>query len=160
MCHMNYAYVENGEISSNIPDSAFKLRETIPAHVKPTKKWIGYNNRIKEMQKNNKPLTKLEQADMYDPEIVFMADDIYKYGEKAVFEIDSPKGYGFKTEFSTKDFTSATRWILYNGDQQVSAFVLPATCRPEGFLAAKKANTLVMVQPNEEKEFSVLTGLK
>ena len=97
---------------------------------------------------------------MYDPEIVFMADDIYKYGEKAVFEIDSPKGYGFKTEFSTKDFTSATRWILYNGDQQVSAFVLPATCRPEGFLSAKKANTLVMVQPNEEKEFSVLTGLK
>ena len=160
MCHMNYAYVENGEISSNIPDSAFKLRETIPAHVKPTKKWIEYNNRIKEMQKNNKTLTKLEQADMYDPEIVFMADDIYKYGEKAVFEIDSPKGYGFKTEFSTKDFTSATRWILYNGDQQVSAFVLPATCRPEGFLAAKKANTLVMVQPNEEKEFSVLTGLK
>ena len=48
MCHMNYAYVENGEISSNIPDSAFKLRETIPAHVKPTKKWIEYNNRIKE----------------------------------------------------------------------------------------------------------------
>ena len=65
-----------------------------------------------------------------------------------------------KSEFSTKDFTSATRWILYNGDQQVSAFVLPATCRPEGFLSAKKANTLVMVQPNEEKEFSVLTGLK
>lgn len=41
MCHMNYAYVENGEISSNIPDSAFKLRETIPAHVKPTKNGLN-----------------------------------------------------------------------------------------------------------------------
>ena len=71
---------------------------------------------------------------MYDPEIVFMADDIYKYGEKLFLKlILSVKGYGLKTEFSTKDFTSATRWILYNGDQQVSAFVYRQTCRPEGF---------------------------
>lgn len=160
MCHMNYAYVENGVISSNIPETAFKLRESIPAHVKPTEKWLAYNEEIKEMQKSGKTLTKLEQPDMYDPEIVFMADNIKEYGDKAIFEIDSPDGYGFKTEFLTEDFNSATRWILYNGDQQVSAFVLPATCRPEGFLGAKKANTLVMVQPNEEKTFSVLTGLK
>lgn len=160
MCHMNYAYVENGVISSNIPESAFKLRESIPAHVKPTEKWLAYNEEIKEMQKSGKTLTILDQSDMYDPEIVFMADNIKEYEDRAIFEMDSPDGYGFKTEFLTTDFNSATRWILYNGDQQVSAFVLPATCRPEGFLAAKKANTLVMVQPNEEKEFSVLTGLK
>ncbi len=97
---------------------------------------------------------------MYDPEIVFMADKINQYGKKAVFEIDSPKGYGFKTEFSTEEFTSATRWILYNEDQQVAAFVLPATCRPEGFLAAKKAGTLVILKQNEEKSFTVITGLK
>ena len=85
MCHMNYAYVENGEISSNIPDSAFKLRETIPAHVKPTKKWIEYNNRIKEMQKNNKTLTKLETKQiMYDPEIVLW-QMIYINMEKKLF---------------------------------------------------------------------------
>ena len=61
---------------------------------------------------------------------------------------------------SISTFTPASCKCDTYGDQQVSAFVLPATCRPEGFLAAKKANTLVMVQPNEEKEFSVLTGLK
>ncbi|WP_196607517.1 aldose 1-epimerase family protein [Pectinatus frisingensis] len=160
MCHMNYAYVDNAVITSNIPEKAFKLRESIPAHVKPTPKWIKYNEDIKQMQKTGKTLTKLEQSDMYDPEIVFMADDVKKYAARAVFEMDSPKGYGFATEFSTSDFPCATRWIMYNGDLQVAAFVLPATCRPEGFLAAKKAGTLVMLDPNEEKTFSVLTGKK
>ena len=160
MCHMNYAYVENGKISSNLPETAFKLRESIPAHVKPTPKWLKYNEDIKEMQKAGKSMTVLDQKDMYDPEIVFMADHIDQYGKNAVFEIDSPKGYGFKTEFSTDDFSSATRWIMYNQDLQVAAFVLPATCRPEGFLAAKKAGTLIMLKPNEEKSFTVYTGLK
>lgn len=36
MCHMNYAYVDQGRISSNIPATAFKLRESIPSHVHPT----------------------------------------------------------------------------------------------------------------------------
>ena len=160
MCHMNYAYVDNGIISSNLPQSVFKLRESIPAHVKPTKKWLQYNETIKEMQKTDKTLTYLNQPEMYDPEIVFMADNINKYTEKAVFEITSPQVYGFKTEFSTQDFTNATRWLLYNGDQKVAAFVLPATCRPEGFLAAKKAGTLVMLKSGEEKIFNVQTGLK
>ena len=57
-------------------------------------------------------------------------------------------------------FTSATRWIMKNDDLQVAAFVLPATCRPEGFLAAKKAGTLLYLKPNEKKTFTVLTGLK
>lgn len=160
MCHMNYAYVDNGKIISNFSQSVFKLRESIPAHVKPTPQWLAYNEEIKKNQQKGETLTILNHSEMYDPEIVFMADGIDRYGEQAIFEIDSPKGYGFKTEFSTKDFTSATRWILYNQDQQVAAFVLPATCRPEGFLAAKKSNTLVYLKPQEEKIFKVETGLK
>lgn len=50
--------------------------------------------------------------------------------------------------------------IMKNDDLQVAAFVLPATCRPEGFLAAKKAGTLLYLKPNEKKTFTVLTGLK
>lgn len=44
-------------------------------------------------------------------------------------------------------------------DQQVAAFALPATCRPEGFLAAKEKGTLIYLQPNEERCFSVRTGI-
>ena len=160
MCHMNYAYVDHGVISSNLPDTAFKLRETIPAHVKPTPKWLEFNEEIKAMQRENKTLTKLDRPDMYDPEIVFMADHIDQYKENASFEICSEKGYSFVTEFSTKEFSNATRWLLYNGDQQVAAFVLPATCRPEGFLAAQKAGTLIMLQPGEKRNFKVKTGKK
>lgn len=160
MCHMNYAYVADGVIRSNLPDTAFGLRESVPAHVKPTEKWLAYNEEIKALQREKKTLTKLNRPEMYDPEIVFMADRIDQYGERAVFEIDSPHGYGFKTEFATADFPNVTRWLLYNGDQQVAAFALPATCRPEGFLAAQKAGTLIWLAAGQERTFSVKTGKK
>ena len=160
MCHMNYAYVADGIISSNLPDMAFKLRESIPAHVKPTKLWLEYNEEIKKMQREGKTLSKLDQPYMYDPEIVFMADKIEQYGDLAEFEIASPEGYTFFTKFSTQEFKYATRWILYNGDQQVAAFVLPGTCRPEGFTAAQKAKSLILLEPGEQRVFSVTTGKK
>lgn len=159
MCHMNYAYVDNGHITSNIPATAFKLRESIPSHVHPTSQWLAYNEKLKDEQKAGKSLEVLDKPDMYDPEIVFMADNIDQYGDKVEFQIESPKGYAFKTVFSTKDFPSATRWIMKNNDLQVAAFVLPATCRPEGYLAAKKAGTLQFLAPNERKSFVVHTGL-
>lgn len=160
MCHLNYAYVEDGVISSNLPGGAFSLRESIPAHVKPTKRWLAFNEEIKALQKTGGTLEKLDRPEMYDPEIVFMADSIDKRADSAVFELASPKGYTYFTAFSTKEFPHATRWLLYNADQQVAAFVLPATCRPEGFSAAKKAGTLIYLQAGQERNFSVTTGKK
>lgn len=46
MCHMNYAYVPEATFSQNIPDEAMKLRESVPAHVKPTEQWLAFNQRI------------------------------------------------------------------------------------------------------------------
>lgn len=160
ICHINYAYVDKGEFTANIPDRAFKLRETIPSHIKPTQEWFAYTDEIKKMQAEGKTLTKLGNPDLYNTEIVFLADDIDEYAEYAEAEIHSPKGYSFKTKFSTRQFKHAIRWIMYNGDQQVSSFIIPATSRPEGFLAAKKAGHLIMLQPDETKDFSVTTGLE
>ena len=70
----------------------------------------------------------------------------------------APQGHRFVTRFSTKQFNYATRWILHNGDQKVAAFILPATCRPEGYLAAKEKGTLQMLSPGETRHFSVTTG--
>ena len=36
MCHMNYAYVDDAEFGGNLPADAFRLRESVPAHVTPT----------------------------------------------------------------------------------------------------------------------------
>lgn len=157
MCHMNYAYVENAKLTQTFPNEAFMLRESIPAHVHPTEKWLAYN---KELKQHPGSLNVLNGSEMYDPEIVFFADNLKKHGEILTFEMASPEGFTFFTEFSTKDFNYATRWLLYNEDQKVSAFVLPGTCRPEGFLAAKENGSLIYLKPQEQKTFKVITGKK
>ena len=47
MCHMNYAYVDNAKLTQSVPNEAFMLRESIPAHVHPTEKWLAYNKELK-----------------------------------------------------------------------------------------------------------------
>ena len=157
MCHTNYAYLEQAELTQNIPDDAFILRESIPDHVKPTQKWLDYT---KKLMKKEEPFTALNKPDLYDPEIVFFADELNRYQDEAQFEMVSPDGTAFFTRFSTAGLKFATRWILHNADQQVAAFVLPATCRPEGFKAAEKAGTLLILGPGEEKSFKITTGKK
>lgn len=157
MCHLNSAWVEQGRFQQSIPDDAFQLRTTIPAHVRPTPAWREYTDRL---ARDPQSLQQLDQPQMCDPEIVFFADDLAQYGEEVQFELHSPqKDYALMTRFSTAQFPHATRWLLHNRDQQVAAYILPATCRPEGFLAAKQAGTLIELAPGEQRYFSVETGL-
>jgi hypothetical protein len=157
MCHTNYAYIENAAMKQNIPDSAFKLRESIPGHVKPTEQWMDYNRKLLS---GEEIITALNKPEMYDPEIVFFADKLDQFQEEAEFEMVLPDGTAFFTRFSTAELNYATRWILHNRDQQVGAFVLPATCRPEGFLAAERSGTLLKLEAGEERSFTVITGKK
>ena len=82
-----------------------------------------------------------------------------------VIHKENPTGYSFDSNAGYIAYADSTQnprnnnGVIYVGAvfpaSLNAAFVLPATCRPEGFLSAKKANTLVMVQPNEEKNFSI-----
>lgn len=157
MCHMNYAYVENAEISSNVPDEAFKLRQTVPGHVHPTPEWTQYNNDLKA---SGKIINQLDDKNHYDPEIVFFSSDLTKFTETAKFRMAINNRQNFLTKFATDQFPIVTRWILYNPDQQVGAFALPGTSRPEGYTAAQKAGTLIHLKPQEVKQFKVTTGLE
>lgn len=157
MCHMNYCYEDNATFKQNIPDDIIRIRESIPAHVKPTTQWKIFNEEIKA---GKYKLTALDKNQLYDPEIVFFMDYLHKYQENLEFRMYSTNGYSYVTKFSSKDFDFATRWILYNQDQQVAAFVLPGTCRPEGFLAAKNNGTLIMLEPKEVRTFTVVTGIE
>ncbi|TDQ57591.1 uncharacterized protein DUF4432 [Mesocricetibacter intestinalis] len=157
MCHMNYCYEHGAELSQNIPESAVQLRRTIPAHVKPTPEWLDFNQRI---QQGEYRLNRLENDEMYNPEIVFFMDKLNQYREMAEYRMQSPQGHTYLTRFSTEQFNYATRWILYNQDQQVGAFVLPATCRPEGHCAAKENGSLIIMAPHESRYFSVTTGIE
>ncbi|MDE1536462.1 MULTISPECIES: aldose 1-epimerase family protein [Actinotignum] len=156
MCHMNYAFVPGGVMRQSLPAGSFQLRRSIPAHVTPTPEWIELNNRIIA---GDIDADSLEGAESFNPEIVYFADDLPRYGQSARFELTAPEGHAFFTEFSTAQFPVATRWILWTLDQQVAAFVLPGTSRPEGFLAAKEAGTLIWVEPGGTRSFRVHTGL-
>lgn len=158
MCHMNYAYVDGGIMRQTLPDSAFQLRRSIPAHVRPTPVWQTFNADILAGKIDGNVLNK---PDCYDPEIVYFADNLPQYGEQLEFELHNPhNGVTFSTRFASSDFPCATRWILRNPDQQVAAFVLPATARPEGYLAAEAAGTLQWLPPCASKRFHVNTGIK
>lgn len=95
----------------------------------------------------------------YDPEIVFFADELDKYTDTPEFSMIAPDGTTFVTRFASAELNYMTRWILYNGDQQVAAFALPATCRPEGFLAAQRNGTLLQLEPQQTRTFTVTTGI-
>ncbi|MBM7825004.1 hypothetical protein JOD55_000831 [Arcanobacterium pluranimalium] len=157
MCHMNYAFVKDGMMRESLPEGAFQLRRSVPAHVNPTPRWTEINE---EILAGKIDANSLAQAGEFDPEIVFFADDLPQYGEKAEFELEAPDGTTFVTKFDTASFPVATRWILVNADQQVAAFVLPGTSRPEGFLAAKAAGMLIELEAGATKSFSVTTGIK
>lgn len=156
MCHINSAWVAQGQFRQTIPDEAFQLRRSLPAHVRPTPQWTAFTA---SLASDPAALRRLDQPEMYDPEIVFFADRLAQYGENVQFELHSPDGYALMTRFSTAQFPHATRWILHNADQQVAAYVLPATCRPEGFAAATRAGTLIALMPGEQRHFQVETGL-
>lgn len=157
MCHLCYAYKNNATLTSNIPDNAFMLRTSIPAHVHPTPTWIKFTD---ELKKSGKPITNLDDPNNYNPEIVFFTKDLRDYVKEAEFRMKFDKDHEFLTRFDTKNLPIVTRWILYNADQQVAAFALPGTSTPEGRNAAKKAGTLIMLKPQETIDFHVITGLE
>lgn len=157
MCHMNYAYVDNAQLSQNIPENAIALRESIPGHVNPTPQWLEFNQALKSGQV---ALNQLDQPKLCDPEIVFFMDNLAQYSPQPEFRMTSKDGMTFVTRFNSAELNYATRWILYNGDQKVGAFVLPATCRPEGFLAAKNNQTLIWLAAGESRQFTVTTGVE
>lgn len=157
MCHMNYAYAENGLMTQNIPDEAFRLRTSIPTHVKPNKVWLEY---MEKLAQTKEIISVLNQPQMYDPEICFFGENLAEYTDVARFEMTYNDKDAYFIEFNTTELPYATRWLLNNADQKVAAFALPATCLPEGFLAAEKAGSLIQLSPQEIRTFNVRTGIK
>lgn len=156
MCHMNYAYVEGAKMTQNIPDEAFRLRTSIPDHVKPTAEWTQY---MKELDESGEMIRELTRPDMYDPEICFFGEQLHDYVDQANFEMETADETFF-IQFDPTEFPYSTRWLLHNADQKVAAFSLPGTCLPEGHVAAKEAGSLILLKPHEKRSFTVVTGIK
>jgi hypothetical protein len=156
MAHMNYAYVADGQFVEPLGVERTRVRSSVPAHVKPTPAWSAY---MAELTEAPSRLQTLNTPELYDPEIVCFFDGVQADARgNAHFLLKHPDGPAFYTRYTPQQFDHAARWILHNVDQQVAAFVLPATCEPEGYLAEKAKGNVRMLGAGECASFSVTTG--
>jgi hypothetical protein len=155
MAHMNYAYVADGRFVEPL-GARTRVRASVPAHVRPTPAWSAY---ITELSEDPTRLRRLDQPALYDPEIVCFFDDVGADARgDAHFFLEHPQGPAFYTRYQPAQFEHAARWVLHNADQQVAAFVLPATCEPEGYRAEKAKGNVRSLAAGESASFSVTTG--
>lgn len=156
MCHLNYRFLEDATMTQSLPPDALRLRDTVPAHVTPTPHWERLNERLRSGEISPDSLA---EAQDFDPEIVHFVDELPSGGGPLTFRMANSEAFEFLTRFDAAQFPTATRWILSNPDQQVAAFVLPGTSRPEGRLAAERRGTLLHLAAGESTRYSVTTGL-
>lgn len=156
MAHMNYAYVEGARLSQPLGCERTRVRSSVPAHVRPTPAWSDY---MAQLSQDPQALEVLDSPALYDPEIVCFFDEVRSDAEgQAHFFLEHPDGAAFYTGYSPQQFEHAARWILHNADQQVAAFVLPATCEPEGYRAELAKGNVRSLAPGACAEFSLRTG--
>ncbi|WP_414705892.1 aldose 1-epimerase family protein [Pseudomonas sp.] len=156
MAHMNYAYVPGGRFVEPLGVEQIRVRSSVPAHVRPTPQWSAY---MDELTQDPSRLQTLDTPELYDPEIVCFFDGVRADSDgNAHFLLEHPQGPAFYTRYRPEQFDHAARWILHNPDQQVAAFILPATCEPEGYRAESAKGNVRTLAAGESAQFSVTTG--
>lgn len=156
MAHMNYAYVPGGRLVEPLRGARVRVRESVPAHVQPTPEWSAY---MAQLSEDPSRLNTLDTPALYDPEIVCFFEDVPADASGyAHFLLDHPVGSAFYTRYRPEQFSHATRWVLHNADQGVAAFVLPATCEPEGYRVEKAKGTVRSLAGGQSAVFNVTTG--
>ncbi|KWI44257.1 DUF4432 domain-containing protein [Burkholderia pseudomultivorans] len=156
MAHLNYAYVPGGRFVQPLPRGGLRLRDSVPAHVKPTDAWRDYTATL---AREPERLDTLDAPALYDPEIVFFMNGAQADADGfAHFLLAHPDGGAFHTAYRPEQFPHATRWILHNADQQVAAFALPSTCEPEGYQAERRKGHVAALAPGATRRFEVVTG--
>ncbi|GHS93510.1 DUF4432 domain-containing protein [Synergistales bacterium] len=158
MCHVNFLAGEDTRIvqSNGWSVQDMILRTSIPSHVKPTRKFLDFLEKLKtapELTSHMRP------GDEYDPEIVFFLRNVKEDANGyAHFMQVFPEGYAHYLTYKPSNLNYHVRWILKDKNQQVLG-ILPATCEPEGYLAEKKKGTVRTLSPGCAAEFHVSAGL-
>ncbi|MGV8920528.1 MAG: aldose 1-epimerase family protein [Pseudomonas sp.] len=156
MAHMNYAYVANARFIEPLGMQRARVRSSVPAHVRPTPAWSEY---MAVLTQEPALLNTLNTPELYDPEIVCFFDGVQADAQgDAHFLLQHPDGAAFYTRYKPEQFEHAARWVLHNADQQVAAFVLPATCEPEGYRAELAKGNVRSLAAGAKAGFSVTTG--
>ena len=158
MCHANFLAGEDTQIvqSSGWSVDDMILRTSIPAHVKPTQKFMDF---LEEMKTAPELTEYLRSGDEYDPEIVFFLRKVKVDSDGfAHFLQVFPEGHAHYVTYKLQELNYHVRWILKNKNQRVIG-ILPATCEPEGYLTEKKKGTVRSLPAGETVNFQIRAGL-
>ncbi len=72
----------------------------------------------------------------------------------------SPDGTTFVTRFYSAELNYGDTLDRFTTEATGSRLCIPATCRPEGYLAAQRNGTLIQVTPQQTRTFTVTTGIE
>ncbi len=158
MCHINPVFVDDARIVQPAPwtPESVAVRTAIPAHVPKTPDYVAL---IDELAHDPQRMEILDPALRYDAEQVFYIHGLRTdaAGQTHVM-LRRPDGDGFLISYSPAQFPRTVRWLMHNADHRVAAFALPATCRPEGYTAEKRAGRVRALAPGASANFRVRTG--
>lgn len=158
MAHVNYAFVEGGEIRQQAPfDAAHTVvRRAVPAHVTASPAYLA---RIDALAADPSAGRIIRRADGFDPEQVFYLRDLATDATgSTTMLLRRPEGDAFLARYRPADFPRTVRWILAGHDQSVCAFALPSTCEPEGYAAEKAKGNVIRLPAGAIARYCVELG--
>ena len=158
MCHVNFLPVDNGELIQPTGWSTddMKIRSSIPAHVKPTKKFLEFMDELKDKPEATRIL---RPEDEYNPEIVFYINNLRKDENDMTHMLQKhTDGSAEYISYNPEVLNHTVRWILKNDDQKVIGMALPSTCDPEGYTAEKAKGNVRTLEAGAEFTFRVSAG--
>lgn len=159
MLHANFDFVAGAQIYQPAPftPERTKVRRSVPGHVTPTTEFLDF---LDALSRDPARMQRLDEPDLYSPEQVFYIRDPGTDAQgRTQMLMQLPEGSAFSVGWCPEDLPFCVRWILNDGDAQVAAFALPATCEPEGYTAEKAKGHIRLLAPGEIARFPVTLGL-
>lgn len=158
MLHANFAFVANARLHQAAPydPSHVVVRRAVPSHVTPSPEFLELLN---DLGDNPSRMAQLTEPDLYSPEQVFYLKNLQTDADgQTQMLMQLPQNDAFTLAYRPQDLPHCVRWIFNDGDAQVAAFALPATCEPEGYTAEKAKGHVRSLAPGQIARFPVRLG--
>lgn len=141
LAHANFRPVEGSELLDNAV--GLRLRQELPTHVTPS---AGFAKTFADLKADPERHRRIDQAAVYDPEMVFFLDFEDK---EAISLARHPDGAGDFIRYATDALPRCCRWISRTPDQQCLGLALPGTAEPEGLSRERQKGNVISLGGRE-----------
>jgi len=158
MCHINNRAVPGGRIVQALPwtKQHMTLRDSAPKTVQVDE---IYRRFLKEINENIQRTERINEEDVYDPEIVFFLnrpktdEDGWTH-----FMYVRPDGSADYTCYKPDELDHCSRWIVRSKSMEALGLALPATADAEGYLAEKEKGNILTIAPKQTFQTTIRVG--